>query len=131
MSSTDLEREKAVRLLNGRFVLIVEDEYFLANDLERSFEHIGINIIGPVPSLGQAMALVKEKAIDLAVLDIGLNGIKVYDLADALIEREVPILFVTGYDRSAIPSRYADVPMCQKPVDADKVIAALARIIAG
>ena len=130
MDDAERIQAEAVQRLRGRCVLIVEDEYFLANDLEREFERAEIGIFGPVASLAQAMALVQEKAIDLAVLDIALDGDKVYDVADALIGRNVPILFVTGYDRSDIPSRYADVPMCQKPVGAGEVIAALGRIIA-
>ena len=51
-------------------------------------------------------------------------------VADDLIKRAVLVLFVTGYDRSDIPSRYAKVPLCQKPVGAGEVIAALGRIIA-
>lgn len=122
--------QKAAQRLHGRFVLIVEDEYFLANDLEQEFERAGINIVGPVPSLAQAMTLVQEKTIDLAVLDIALGGDKVYDVADTLIGRGVPVLFVTGYDRSGMPTRYADVPLCQKPVGAGDVITALGHIIA-
>ena len=129
MVGAETDQEKALQGLRSRCVLIVEDEYFLANDLERGFKQAGIGIVGPVPSLAQAMALVQDKTIDLAVLDIMLDGDKVYDVADALIGRGVPVLFVTGYDRSDIPSRYADVPMCQKPVGADEVIAALSRII--
>lgn len=116
--------------LQGRCILIVEDEYLLAADLEREFERAGIGIVGPVPSLAQALVLCEQKRIDMAVLDIALDGDKVYDVADALIRRDVPVLFVTGYDRCDIPDRYADVPMCQKPVGADEVIAALERLTA-
>ena len=52
-----------------------------------------------------------------------------YGVADALVERDAPVLFVTGYDRSDIPTRYSDVPMCQKPVGVDEVIVALERIV--
>lgn len=130
MSDAEPERAEAPKRLKGRCVLIVEDEYLLADDLERGFRQVGINIVGPVPSLSQAMALVRETSIDLAVLDIALDGDKVFDVAEALIERNVPVLFVTGYDRDEIPKRYANVPMCQKPVGADDVIAALAHIVA-
>lgn len=129
MSDAESGQAESTQRLKGRCVLIVEDEYFLANDLQRGFEQVGINILGPVPSLAQALALAQEKSVDGAVLDIQLDGDKVYDVADALIERDVPILFVTGYDRSDIPSRYTDVAICQKPVGADEVIAALARIV--
>ena len=123
-------QDKAAQGLGGRCVLIVEDEYLLANDLEREFQRAGINIIGPVPSLSQATALIKKQAIDLAVLDIALSDSKVYAVADALSGRGVPVLFVTGYDRSDIPSRYSNVPRCQKPVGVGEVIAALEGIIA-
>ena len=129
MGNAATEHEKAAHRLQGRCVLIVEDEYLLADDLARGFSELGIDIIGPVPSLAQAMALVQEKAIDMAVLDIALDGDKVFDVADALIARDVPILFVTGYDREAIPSRYANVPLCQKPAGADEVIQALGRLV--
>ena len=109
-------------------VLIVEDEYFIADDLARGFGKEGISIVGPVPSVDRAMALVAQKQINLAVLDIALDGNEVYDVADALIAQEVPVLFVTGYDRDAIPNRYANIPICQKPVGAEEVITALKRI---
>ena len=111
-------------------VLIVEDEYFLADDLARGFADKGISILGPVPSIDQAMAIVERQKVNLAVLDIALDDSKVYDVADALIAQDVPVLFVTGYDRDAIPDRYADVPMCQKPASAKDVIMALERIVA-
>ena len=130
MGAVEPDQEMAAQRLHGRCVLIVEDEYLLANDLEREFRPAGINILGPVPTLLQAMALVQDQAIDLAVLDIALDGDNVYPLADALIGRNVPVLFVTGYDRSDIPSRYSDVPVCQKPVGPGEVIAALRRIVA-
>ena len=114
---------------HGWCVLIVEDEYFLADDLARGFADKGISIMGPVPSIDQAMALVERKQVNLAVLDIALDGSKVYDVADALIAQDVPVLFVTGYDRDAIPDRYADVPICPKPASAQDVIMALERII--
>ena len=65
----------------------------------------------------------------MTVFDATVDGNKVYEVADALIERDVPVLFGTGNDRSDIPSRYAKVPSCQKPVGADEVIAALERLI--
>lgn len=128
MSDAEPERGAGQRL-RGRCVLIVEDEYLLANDLERAFIKAGIDTAGPVPSLAQALALAERK-VDMAVLDINLDGGKVYEVADALIERGVPIVFVTGYDRGDIPGRYASVPLCRKPVGVDEVIAVLASIAA-
>ena len=61
------------------------------------------------------------------MLDINLDGDKVYEVADALIGRDVPVVFVTGYDRTDIPARFADVPFCQKPAEVSGVIEALGR----
>lgn len=108
-------------------MLIVEDEYLLANDLAKGFADAGIDILGPVPTLGKALALAEHKQLSGAVLDINLDGDKVYEVADALVGRGVPVVFVTGYDKSDIPARFGGVPFCQKPVEFTDVIEALAR----
>jgi len=128
MDGTGSEQQAAS--LRGRCVLIVEDDYFIANDLAKGFEAAGLRIVGPVPSLAEALALVEQERIDGAVLDINLDGEKVYEVADALIARGVPTVFVTGYERPSIPVRYLGIPLCLKPVDCPRVIEALNRIAA-
>ena len=113
--------------LRGRCVLIVEDEYLLADELARDLVEAGVVIVGPVSSIRDAHAMISDRRIDGAVLDINLRGETVYSVAAALIDRRVPIVFVTGYDESTIPRRYADVPLCQKPVSSDAIIEALHR----
>ena len=121
--------EQQVTPLYGRRVLIVEDDYFIANDLATGFEEAGIKIVGPVPSLASALAALEQERLDGAVLDINLDGEKVYQVADALIARGVAVVFVTGYERPSIPVCYSDVPLCLKPVDTQRVIEALGRIV--
>lgn len=122
--TTGISEQESVRRLRGRKVLIVEDEYLIATDLARAFNHAGADIIGPVLSLAKALALIEAERIDGAVIDIALDGEDAFPLADALIERGVFIVFVTGYDRSFIPARFDAVPLCIKPIDAEKVIEA-------
>jgi CheY-like chemotaxis protein len=98
-------------------VLLVEDEYMIAQDMAYELEALGTEVVGPVGSVADALRLVDaEQAIDRAFLDINLGGERVYPVADLLIARGTRIVFTTGYDDSAIPSRYADVPRCGKPV---------------
>lgn len=111
----------------GMRVLIVEDDYFIAKDLANGCAEAGFVIEGPVPSLAKALSMVEQAPIDGALLDINLDGEKVWELADALVGRGIPVVFVTGYERWSIPDRYLDVPLCVKPVDAAKVVEALAR----
>ncbi|WP_294394663.1 response regulator [uncultured Sphingomonas sp.] len=109
-------------------MLIVEDDYFIASDLADGFAEAGFVIEGPVPSLAEALAVAERGQVGGALLDIDLNGEKVWEVADALIERGIPVVFVTGYDRESIPDRYLDVPLCLKPIDTAKVVDALARV---
>lgn len=116
----------ARRSLAGRRILLVEDEYFIADDLVRAFEADGATLVGPVSSIDDALDLIGgTDRVDGAVLDINLRGEMAYPVADALSARGVPFVFATGYDAAAIPPRYAHVPRCEKPVEAARIAAAL------
>ena len=98
-------------------VLLVEDEYMIAQDMAYELEELGTEVLGPVASVAAALRLVDaEDTIDRAFLDINLGGERVYRVADLLLARGTPIVFTTGYDDSVIPPRYADVPRYGKPV---------------
>jgi DNA-binding NtrC family response regulator len=116
--------------LTGRRVLVVEDEYLLASDLAAALERESAEVIGPVPSVAQAMALIAARPdIELALLDVNLGGELVYPVADALAERGVPFLLLTGYEANAIPSRYESVPRLEKPVRTANVMLAIGQAI--
>ena len=118
------------RRLHGERVLVVEDEFFIADDLARDLTAQGAEIVGPVGTAQQAMRLLDGgRRIDGAVLDIKLRDEMIYPIADELRRRRVPVVFATGYDAAIIPARFADVPCCQKPVDGEKVVQALARAL--
>ena len=100
-------------------ILIVEDDYFIAEDLRRSFQKSGAEVIGPVPTAEEAVELL-SKTLDLdgAVLDINLDTDgPVFPIADALAARNVPFVFATGYDGDIIPDRFAGVRRFEKPCD--------------
>jgi DNA-binding response OmpR family regulator len=112
--------------LTGRRILLVEDEYFIAKDLKQSFTDVGAEVIGPLPTLADAISqFERADAIDAAVLDVNLRGEVIYPLVDRLMEAQVPAVFVTGYDSSEIPPRYRHIPRCEKPLSMEKLIVAL------
>jgi DNA-binding LytR/AlgR family response regulator len=113
--------------LRGRKVLIVEDEYFLAEDLAAYFNGIGAHVVGPVGTVTDALRLIRSREIEAAVLDINLRGERVYPVADLLRQNAVPFVFASGYGEELEPAAYADVPRCIKPVD----FATLASTLAG
>jgi CheY-like chemotaxis protein len=111
--------------LTGRRVLVVEDEYFIADDIARALSKLGAEVVGPASDLHDAANLVTARPVDWAVLDINLQGEMVYPVAQALKERGIPFLFATGYGQSSIPPGYANVPRWEKPFDAE----ALAQVL--
>jgi CheY-like chemotaxis protein len=103
--------------LLGRKILIVEDEFLIAMDIETSIEDAGGEVVGPAGTVDAALAAVTNAGdIDGAVLDINLRGKLVYPVADALAERQIPFIFTTGYDDGSIPERFAAVRRCGKPI---------------
>lgn len=99
-------------------VLVVEDEYFIADDLAQALAQEGIDVLGPVGDPTEALALVGRERIDRAVLDINLHGDLVFDVARALKARGVPFVFATGYAANVVPAGLADAPRWEKPFDA-------------
>ena len=103
--------------LSGCRVLVVEDEMLVAWEVEDVLSDWGCTVVGPVGRVDKALAMRDAEAIDMAVLDINLNGQKSYPVADALEARSVPFVFLTGYSKDSLPSRYQTCPMLQKPFE--------------
>lgn len=111
-------------------ILVVEDEYLLADDLCHALEQAGAIVLGPVPGVEEALALIEaEPRIDAAVLDVNLRGDMVFPVADALHHRSVPFTFATGYDQWILPDRFAAHPRIEKPFRADKLAAKLSPLL--
>lgn len=119
------KQEKSL-FLEGKSILLVEDEYFLVQDMAQAFLAAGAGIVGPAASVADALRLVAAATrVDGAVLDINLRGEMVYPLADVLHARGIPFVFATGYDRESIPERFDGHLRCEKPVRVEKVANAL------
>lgn len=115
--------------LQGRSILVVEDEFFQAKDLAESLANAGARLVGPFPSLNATMeALRKGPSVDAAVLDINLRGRAVYEVADLLAERAIPFVFATGYDADLVPARHKGRPFLTKPFRIESLLAAVARL---
>ena len=108
--------------LNGRCILLVEDDHIVAKSLARLLDLWGARIVGPAPTVDRALALLRStKKIDIGLLDVTLRDSTILPVADALMARGVPFAFTTGSSTSLIPERYRDVPVLQKPYDADEI----------
>jgi CheY-like chemotaxis protein len=111
---------------HGVRLLIVEDEYFLAQDLADRFERLGAEVLGPAGTVREALSLARSAQIDGAVLDVNLKGERVYPVADLLLQKQIPFVFASGYGGELEPDAYSHVPRCIKPVNFAMLVQALA-----
>jgi len=111
--------------LAGHFVLVVEDDYFIAEEICAALRKRGAAVIGPAPDVEHGRTLMDRQPLDCAVLDVNLHGEHVFALAGELRARGVPSIFATGYDASFLPNAFRDAIYLQKPID----IAALIRAV--
>ncbi|KYF88954.1 response regulator [Sorangium sp. So ce394] len=103
------------RELEGLRVLVVEDEPMIASSLEDVLTDLGCVVIGPALTMKDAIRLAREAPIDGASLDINIAGEKVYAVADILMERGIPFVFVTGYGKAGLRESDLSRPVLQKP----------------
>lgn len=113
---------------SGRCVLIVEDEMCLALLLEDILVHAGYRVL-MAARLPKALELIGSKHIDAAILDINLAGTSVFPAADALRERGIPFMFVSGYGAEGLPVEYRQRPMLQKPYGVPQLQQALTALL--
>ena len=112
-------------------VLVAEDEILVAMLLEEDLRAAGCTITGPHATLAAASAAACEETIDLAILDVNLNGEMVYPLAEQLVHRRIPLLFLSGYDVGHFPERFRTTPRVGKPHDTSVLLREMGRALEG
>jgi CheY-like chemotaxis protein len=98
-------------------VLVVEDEALVAMSLCEALTDLGFAIAGPFNNMEEALAASQVSDIKAAFLDVNLNGQLIYPLADELASRDIPFVFMTGYEPDSIESRFSESAVLQKPVN--------------
>jgi DNA-binding response OmpR family regulator len=86
---------------DGRLVLVVEDEFILAMEIERLLTEHGWQVLGPAATVRQALGLLAGRAPQIAILDVNLRGEMVTPVAEELRARGVPFVLSSAYDDMA------------------------------
>ena len=106
----------AMHSLRGLKILILEDGLLVAMDLCAHFEDCGCKVVGPVGRVAPALSLAREAPLDGALMDVNLAGEFSFPVAAVLSARNVPYVFLTGYDSPGLfPPEYRDAPRLAKP----------------
>jgi two-component sensor histidine kinase len=118
----------------GLRALVAEDEPLLALDLARELGALGLEVVVMMDSVQDLQRTVEgpDLRLDLAVLDINLSGQPSFPVADLLVARGVPVLFVTGY--GDLPgghlAGHRRVRLLRKPVAAADLAQAIVALLA-
>jgi CheY-like chemotaxis protein len=115
----------------GLKVLVVEDDFIVAYDMQSMLEEQGAEVLGPASSVQEARALLASNAPNAAILDVNLNGEYVFPLAEDLRARGVPFLFATAYadDDRLFPATAKSVLRLAKPVLPAVLVSQLKRLL--
>ena len=116
--------------LQGCSILLVEDEAISAIDTKSILEMAGAKIIGPAYSLRQGFHWLAGHRMDCAVLDINLTDGMVFDLADAVAQRNVPIVFLSARSLNVAPLQHRARRLVHKPFSTHSLIKAIRAAVA-
>lgn len=113
--------------LRGKTILIVEDDFFQADDARAALEAAGGKVVGPFPDSMHSVAALEDDRPDCALLDINLGASNSLEVARIATKFGVPFVFMTGYDAKNIAPEFQHVERLQKPVTGKDLVAAVVR----
>ena len=116
--------------LAGLCILVVEDDFEIAESLSIVMANLGATVVGPTATVEQARTLIESNQIDVALLDVALRQGTSAALARILRDRRCPFLFITGFSSNAmLPEDLRDSRFLRKPVSSEMMIQAI-RVLA-
>lgn len=114
-----------MRDITGARVLLVEDMALLLLDLEELVAQLGLDVVARASTVEDGISCAQSNTLDVAILDVDLDGRRSTPIADVLAERGVPFIFVTGFADAELPARFRHAPRVPKPFTASQLRAAL------
>lgn len=116
--------------LEGLRVLVVEDEILVGMAVEDMLRDLGCTLAASAVSLSEAFEKVQTGGFDIALLDVDLQGQKVFPLAEILLARRIPFAFASGYGAAGVPEAFRNLPVVSKPFQIEQLSAALSSALA-
>ncbi|MCB2052297.1 MAG: hypothetical protein KDE63_12795 [Novosphingobium sp.] len=116
------ELDCTCRPLEHRRLLIVEDDWYMANDAARTLIYRGASVIGPAANVADALHLLhrNDERLHGALLDIRLGEERVFPVAEQLQRKGVPFAFIIGHG-DKIPRAFDHVPKAHKPLQPGEI----------
>lgn len=112
-------------------MLAIEDEPLILLLLKDMVDALGGTVVSEARLLSEALDKARTVEVDAAILDLNLGGSKAYPVADALIERNIPFVFASGFGVGGIDAAYRRFPVVEKPYQLDDLENGLVRALEG
>lgn len=128
VSPTSLSEHKTTDLAGLR-ILVAEDEFLLAAQLEDELHAAGCVVLGPFTSVAAAMQACGTEQFDLALLDVNLRGEMIYPVIDELRLRGLPFVLLSGYSAANLPERLRTMPRVAKPHESATLLREIRRTL--
>ena len=113
--------------LAGKKILVLEDEPFIATDMEEALANVGATVT-LCAAATEALEIVASIPVDCGILDINVTDGTCYKVADRLRMQGTPFVFTTAYEQ--VRGDFADVPIFRKPFDHETLLRMVARMTA-
>lgn len=109
---------------NDARILVVEDEAIIALEMESLLRDASCDVVA-CGSLQAGLTEAGKQPFDAVVLDVSLHGQLSFPLADILAEKDIPFIFVSGYELEIVPHKHKRRPFVGKPYLSQKLLTAL------
>lgn len=117
--------------INGKRILVVEDESLIAIDLIDQLEGLGATCVGPALTLDHALRLVDGSKVDCGVLDVRVGRDSIFPVAQRLRDQGVGFVFHTGDgDEVALQRDWPECRVIKKPSSQSDLVEALTAVLA-
>ncbi len=116
--------------MNGKRVLIIEDEYLIAREIESILQDAGFDEVVVAATERAALKEVRYGSWDAVIADANLNGAGIGRIAAALLDKFIPLLLVSGYDTQSLPAQVREMPRIAKPFLGPELMRKLTEIMA-
>ena len=114
-------------MLARKRILVIEDEYYIADDLRRMLAEAGAKVVGPCSTVAKADEAVSAGGFDCPV-DLNFSGESAIPIAERLMDGGCRFAISTGYGTEALPKRLRGVPRIEKPYDPPTLLDLLSQL---
>ncbi|MDA8708841.1 hypothetical protein N9M10_05640 [Hellea sp.] len=107
---------------------VIDDEIFIALDIENHLVDLGFDIIGPASKLDEGFDIINESSEkpDIAVMDINIGGDLVWPLARKLHDEGTKVIFISANcNHKELDTEFKDCPVVDKPASYENIADAI------